>query len=286
MKKGGYFALLLTGLVMMGNDQVSQPYGYHEEQKIIKKRIRKKYPPRFGPVVGKFIQDVLYDAAMINYNLISWDSFKVITAVFPFFIGARMIDDRMHHIFYDPKHHRNINQMPLPSLCEGLAEFSIAAPIVFFGLQMFFSKSHEIRETNKVFLVGMPFVIWSKEIIKQFRFDACLRPWREEFSCKKRSFGGLPSGHLAETTYTAVLYGMRYGPRFGVPLGVLALGVGITFLSCNRHYASQMVAGAGVGAMYALAANKLINSNLEHNFDLGMKIDTAGNPTFSVSWRF
>lgn len=270
---------------MMGNNQAVQPPSY-QELSIVKKRMRKKYPPRFGPIVGNFVKDVFYDAIMINYNLFTWDSFKVITAVFPLFIGARMIDDRLHHWFYDPKHHRNINQMPLPGLCEGIAEFSIAAPIVFFGLQMFFSKDHEIRETNKVFLIGMPFVIWGKEIIKQFRFDACLRPWREEFSCKRRSFGGLPSGHLAETTYMAVLYGMRYGPTYGIPLGLLALGVGVTFLSCNRHYVSQMVAGAGFGAIYALAADKLINANLERDFDLGMQIDTAGNPSLSVSWRF
>jgi membrane-associated phospholipid phosphatase len=84
----------------------------------------------------------------------------------------------------------------------------------------------------------------------------------------------------------AVLYGMRYGPRYGVPLGLLALGVGATFLSCNRHYVSQMVAGAGFGAMYAIAANKLINENLARDFNLGMQIDHTGSPLLSISWRF
>ena len=55
-----------------------------------------------------------------------------------------------------------------------------------------------------------------------------------------------------------VLYGMRFGYQFAVPLGAVTAFVGTTFLACNRHYFSQLIAGAGFGAIYALAANKVI----------------------------
>jgi len=125
-----------------------------------------------------------------------------------------------------------------------------------------------------------------KKLIKKFKFDACLRPWNGKFDKNERSYGGLPSGHVAEATYTAVLYGMRFGYQLAVPLGAVTAFVGVTFLACNRHYFSQLIAGVGFGAMYALAANKVVDSRLQKDLSLAMSVNEQGGPSFGISYRF
>ena len=135
-------------------------------------------------------------------------------------------------------------------------------------------------------LLGIPFVIFGKDIIKTFDADFCLRPWHEDFcSTHKQAMGGFPSGHMAQATYIATLYGMKFGHQLAVPLAFFAAGLGIIFMNCNRHYLSQIVAGAGLGALYGVAASKVIDSKLADNVSLGICFDNGG-PAFKASYRF
>jgi len=86
----------------------------------------------------------------------------------------------------------------------------------------------------------------------------------------------------------AVLYGMRYGPTFAVPLGAVAGFVTCVFLSSNRHYLSQMVAGAGFGAIYAFSANTLINSKLakKHDVTMCLAANERGGPAMGLRFTF
>src|SRR3546814_2989372 len=43
--------------------------------------------------------------------------------------------------------------------------------------------------------------------------------------------------------YMTVLYGLRYGVKAAAPIGIFGTFLGVTFLNCNRHYLSQLVAG-------------------------------------------
>ncbi len=235
-------------------------------------------------MLGETITDAFGDVLELHKNLFSWDSFKIISSVFPLFIAARMIDEKLQRCFHDPDHHKNINQMP--GWCHDLAKTSIAVPLVLLGSAAFLSRDDEWRWTGQILLVGMPFVIWTKKLVKQMQFDVCLRPWHEKFSYEKRSFGGFPSGHMAQALYMAVLYGSRYGPRLAVPLGGLAAFIGVTFLTCNRHFLSQLVAGGAFGTLYALAASKIVDKKLTDRVKLGIAVDEVGRPTFSagVSW--
>lgn len=244
---------------------------------------RKKRMPCWGPRIGAFVSTTLKDVFVLQANLFSWDSLKTIIAVFPFFVGARMIDEKLHNCFYVRRHHRNVNQ--LPSWCEQVAEWSLAPPITFFGLQAFFAKDDEMRLTCQTFLIGMPFVVFANKLIKQLDFDACFRPWNQNFDCHQRALGGFPSGHLGEATYMAMLFGMRFGYRYAIPLSFLAAVIGVTFLNCNRHYASQMIAGAGFGALYALAADKLITSKLSDRISCSITFDRGG-PALAFSGSF
>ncbi len=238
-----------------------------------------------GQAVGGLITDAAKDVFVLHKNLFTWNTFKVISSVFPLFVGARMIDEKLQRCFYDSRFKKNINQMP--SWCHTVAKTSIAVPLVLLGSDLFFSKDKEKRWTAQIMLIGMPFVIWTKKLVKQMKFDACLRPWHEKLTCGKgRSFGGFPSGHMAQALYMAVLYGSRYGPRYAIPLSGIAAFIGVTFLTCNRHYMSQLIAGGAFGTIYALAASKLVEKKLTDNVKLGIAVDGDGHPTFSASVKW
>ncbi len=237
---------------------------------------------------GRVVTDLIRDVLILNKNLIAWDSFKVIAATFPLYVGSRLIDHNLQNCFYERKNHKNIHQ--LHPWCRVIAKNCLALPIVFLGSGAFWSKNDDFRETGRAFLLGVPFVIFGKNGIKQCEFDACKRPWNEYFSRTKQAFGGFPSGHMALITYATALYGMRFGPKLGVPLGALSLFLAGAFVNSNRHYLSQIVAGAGLGTMYALAASKLVDERLarlgKNNLQLGMGISPAGGPELHISYQF
>ncbi len=254
------------------------PYEYTNR---IRKRRKKG---RASQVLGEIASSVFQDILVLHKNLFTWNTFKIVSTVFPLFVGARMLDEKLQRCFYDASCHRNINQMP--SWCHDVAKVSIALPIVLLGSDALFAKDDDRRWTGQIFLLGIPFVIWTKKLVKQMKFEACLRPWHERFSCEDRSFGGFPSGHMAQALYMAVLYGTRYGPRYALPLGLLASFIGVTFVTCNRHYFSQVIAGSAFGTIYALAASKLVDTKLADKVNLGLGVDEVGNPTLSLSMRW
>lgn len=237
---------------------------------------------RFTHLLGEIASDMFW----INVGLFSWDTLKIFVTTMPFYVAARMTDDKLQNCFFDHCTKKNKNEPA--QWCKEAARLSIGIPITVLGLQSIFGRTEDMRVTSQVFLSGMPFVLLAKDIIKKLDFDVCKRPYHEKFAKEQRAFGGFPSGHLAEATYMAVLYGMRYGPNFAVPLGAIAGFVTCVFLSSNRHYLSQMIAGAGFGAMYAFSANTLINSKLakRHNVNMGMSRDNNGNPALSLSFDF
>ena len=174
----------------------------------------------------------------------------------------------------------------MPGWCQTASKASIGIPILLLGSDFFFSKDQDKRYTSQILLLGMPFVIWGKKVIKMMKFEDCRRPWNENFSCDERSYGGFPSGHTAQASYMAVLYGLRYGPRYAAPLGALTAFIGVNFVSCNRHYLSQVIGGAAFGTLYALAANQLVSRKMTNDIKLSMKVDGDGKPTFGMAARW
>lgn len=238
---------------------------------------------RITQMLGGFVEDVV----KINLGLFSWDSFKIFVTTAPFFVGARMIDEKLHNCFFDHKNKKNKNEPSQWS--KEIARLSIGVPIVLLGTQAFLSRNEDMQMTSQIFLTGMPFVLIAKDFFKtRLDYDICKRPFHEKFAKHQRKFGGFPSGHLAEATYTAVLYGMRYGSNYAVPLGSIAAFVSIIFLSSNRHYLSQMIAGAAFGAMYAVSANKLIDSKLakKRDLQLGLGTNDQGHPVMKLAMKF
>lgn len=220
---------------------------------------------------GNAIQDIIN----LHLNMISTETFIVIAATMSPYLISRQIDENIQCHFFSHTNHKNINQCP--HWCKSLVRFGIGVPIVAFGSQLFLSKDPEWRETAWMLLLGFPFVIFGKNIIKTFDADFCLRPWHEDF-CQnhKRGGGGFPSGHMAEASFIATLYGMRFGHKLAVPLTFFAAALGIIFINCNRHYLSQLIAGAGLGAIYGIAANKVIDHKLCQNWNMGLCVNRNG----------
>lgn len=231
-------------------------------------------------LVGQAVKDAFW----LNANLISADSFIVIAATLPVYLFTRVIDDHVQCHFFSHYNHKNINQFPC--WCHELARFSVGVPIAILGSLAFLSDNAEWAEAGWMLLVGLPFLVFGKDIIKKFDADFCLRPWHQDFlKDHKRSLGGFPSGHMAEAVFIATLYGLRFGPQLGVPLSFFAAALGIIFLNCNRHYASQIVAGAGLGVLYGVAANKVIDSKLGEEVSLNFCFDRGG-PALKACYRF
>src|SRR5690606_18644085 len=109
-----------------------------------------------------FLANLGYDAVMLFRNLFHWDSFKVVMTTFPFFIGARMLDEKLQNCFFDSD--RKKNRHCPARWCRELARVSIGVPIGLLGTQAFLSHDDNMRITSQVFLLGMPFVLFSKDI--------------------------------------------------------------------------------------------------------------------------
>lgn len=234
--------------------------------------------------IGQTISLIGCEIAGIFKNLLDWDSLKIAALTFPFFVGARILDDKLQRCFYDFDKHKNINNPP--GWCHDFAEWIVAVPMIFCGMEAVLARDDEFREACRTYFVGMPFVISGKDLIKSLQFDSCLRPWNQKFGCECRSSGGFPSGHVAEATYAAVVFGLRYGPAAAIPLGALAVSVGATFIACNRHYLSQLVAGAGLGAMFGVAAHKFIDEKMRLKYNMSVSVNNQGGPSFNFEYRF
>lgn len=264
-----------------------------EKQKPVKKKKctkRKKYVYLRTPECLKrkgpgFIWDLIKDAFFLNVNLFSWDTYKIVVGLFPVFIGARMIDRRLQDHFFSHESFKNCNQFP--HWCHEVVRFGLAIPIVALGSQAFLSHDPDWAITGRILLIGMPFVIFGKDLFKRIEVECSLRPWHDHF-CKdgKRHGGGFPSGHMAEIMYMTVLYGIRFGAKVAIPLSIYATVLGAIFINCNRHYLSQLVAGAALGAVYGCAASRLVDSKIANNVCIGLAADSQGAPSLNISYDF
>lgn len=231
-------------------------------------------------VLGRSIADIVE----LHYNLLSFDTFAVAAATFPPFIAARMVDERLQSHFYCREHHKNKCQ--LPRWCHTAGRFVIGVPVAFFLAQLLVSKNDELCVSSEVYLLSLPFLVFGKDILKNLRLECCLRPWCEHFSCEKRSGGGFPSGHIAEAVFAATFLGLRFGAKAAVPLGMAAAFIAVAFINCNRHYLSQVIAGAGLGVAYALSANKIVDARLADNLRLGFALCDSKKYGMQLTYQF
>lgn len=248
---------------------------------------KKMYAPlNHDSVIRDALKSLGSNALDLQRELIRWDSFKIVVGIFPFIVGARMIDDPINHCFINRAEHKDINQMD--EFFHQFAQYGFVFPVFMGASLSLAARDPDVRFTSRMFMTGFPFVYISKEIIKKFDSGKIvLRPWREGYSRCKRVSGGFPSGHLAMYTYAAVLYGKRFGWKYAVPLGALTALCGIAFLNCNRHYASQIVGGVGLGALWAYATDKVVSKRFNNDdFSMGVALNSYNKPALTLACSF
>ena len=91
---------------------------------------------------------------------------------------------------------------------------------------------------------------------------------------------------MATSVYMTVLYGMHGGYRFGIPLAIASLSTGAILVWANRHFVSQVIAGAAMGAVFAFASDKVVEYDLARDVECGISVDQAGHPAFKVGFAF
>jgi membrane-associated phospholipid phosphatase len=196
------------------------------------------------------------DFLTFQKNLFTVPTVEIIAIFTPFYTMARIFDKPLHKKFYCFPHHKNRHQMP-NGLYYSLEAALGTSIVVLMGLS-FIGQDSPRKRTAQLYTVTMPCLWILKIILKQIHFKGALRPPNGCFRrCKY--YGGFPSGHMFEMSYTAALFGTQLGPKYSVPLGILAGLIGLDFMNCNRHYLSQLVAGAGLGFIFASAANRALD---------------------------
>ncbi len=259
----------------------------HETKTLYIKNRLKSYQEkkiRGEKTVYDYFSGLFIDAFSFHKNLVSFDTLKVAAAIVPSFFLVRHYDDKIHSCFYNPSEHKNIHQ--LPGWTREVARVITGPTITFLALQGFLSKRAQDFYTAGAMVLGFPFLWYTNEFIKKIKMDCSLRPWNQHFSNYKRVSGGFPSGHTAKIVYLATLYGLQYGWRAGVPLSLIAAGIGGIFIGSNRHYASQIIAGVGIGAAYGIAAHKIVESKLSENIQVSITYNFSQGPGFKMCWQF
>lgn len=237
-----------------------------------------------APQIFDFLGEILFDAGSLVKNVFSVSTAQILTGFTPVYILTRMHDEKLQTNFYDASCHKNINQFP--KHCHSIAKYGVGVPMVALSSLAIFANDEDLRLTGRMFAIGLPFVHWGKDVLKQLRFKACLRPWHENFNRHHRSSGGFPSGHMANVVFMATLFGIRQGPAWGIPLGLFAGFVFADFINCNRHYLSQLIAGAGLGVIFAVAASKVVDKKLSERCSFSCGVDQQGAPSAQFCYRF
>jgi hypothetical protein len=196
------------------------------------------------------LSTAFHDLGQLTCHLWSVDSLLVMAPYAPFFGVTMSFDDKIHQHYYCARHHKNLH-----SHGKSLYEISDIVVGMTLGSLAACSFSHDecLQRTAQLYALSLPLTWGFKSLVKKIGWEGNCRPFNEWFE-QKKVYGGFPSGHMLEMTYATVLFGLRMGFGAFLPLAVNTSVVAISFLKYNRHYASQLVAGAAIGTAFGYAA--------------------------------
>jgi hypothetical protein len=197
-------------------------------------------------------------------DIFTKDTLKIMAALAPPYIIGRVVDKKVHRCFYCPRHHYNVKQ--LPRWCYHCANHGLTVELIALSALSFYPCNKKLQTTAQVFAISLPLTWVGKKVLKLFKTNACLRPRNQYFDPSKKAYGGCPSGHMMEAAYAATLFGLSMGLSWGIPLGIFAGGIFVNFASANRHFTSQLIAGAGLGIIYGVSALRVTQSFMDSRF--------------------
>lgn len=236
---------------------------------------------------AKHFNSFMRDFIDVNREVFaSTDTLKILTWVFPTYLIARFSDDAIHSSFYDAGLHKNVSQCS-DTFYKFTSAGTTALTIALLVSPLFKWINADVRRTSVMMNRGLLSIFIIRSISKySFKGRSCLRPWHQSFSCTQRAVGGFPSGHMAMAGYLTMLYGLEFGPSWGFPLSVFSALAFFASLNHNRHYASQLVAGLGLGVVYGYAAHKMLDYRYNEQFSVNLDFDTKLRPTVNLAYEF
>lgn len=235
--------------------------------------------------VTGYVRKIFVDTANIWHYVLSLDTMRLLLPIVPSYLMTRQFDTQVHKHFYDRATHTNKNQPK--GFIRDMGVDLLSIPFVALSLLGWFSTDAYMRREAQLFTTGLIWVWASKIFLKQIKTDHALRPWHENYSCEKRSYGGSPSGHLSTFTFLTSYWAFEWGLKWALPMGLFNLYVLGINVAVNHHYLSQVFAGASLGLIFGVAAH----SAFEHvKFDnnivnFGLDID-QGRPGIKLSYSF
>ena len=166
-----------------------------------------------------------------------------------------------------------------------MTEDWVAVPMLGIGFGLL-ATGEENRIIGRVFLAGLLSGELVKDVIKEcVTHEISYRPLNGDFT-RKTVCGGFPSGHMTAVAFSTIYLGLTKGASWAIPVGMYAGFVAGMLIVCNYHYASQVVAGTGLGALYAVAAYKVARQRLDDHWQLDAGVNAQGKPGLSVSYAF
>jgi hypothetical protein len=147
---------------------------------------------------------------------------------------------------------------------------TLAAPALTFaqGAIPGRDENETLRKIGDVLHIALPATAGATTVIKRdwdgaIQFGTVFGATVGTFSAAKAAIGkdrpdasdarSFPSGHTAMSFAGSTFMLRRYGKKVGIPLMFTAGFVGFTRVKGQKHYADDVVAGAGLGVLYNLA---------------------------------
>ncbi|MBY0110144.1 MAG: phosphatase PAP2 family protein [Candidatus Babeliaceae bacterium] len=236
-------------------------------------------------VLSFFMRHVIADMAYFNrYLFFTSDTYKILALSSPLYMLGRAVDKPIHNYFYDKKKHRNIHT--IAPVFEYAVDPLMGVSITTLILLQFLSGDAHTKKVSEVFFSALPFLWLYKDAIKLIPCKAALRPKNQYFFACKEYYGGFPSGHMWEAVFMAYLFAAELGINYAIPLGAFATLVAVQSVAINRHTASQVIAGAAMGIVFGVAAQKVVHRALHNTTSCGIILNKSGNITFTVEKKF
>ena len=243
-------------------------------------------PQKEGQYINCLIKNYALDLWDFTKGLFSSDTIIVAGIFIPTYFLSRLIDTRVHSHFYCSHHHHNISEChTFDVFCGSDVIFGLL--LTGLSLPAFISHNECLRTTSRIFLETIPFLLLAKKLLKKMRVSESVRPFCQWYH-KKKTFSGFPSGHLLTLVFTATLFGSQLGPRWAIPFALWSGITFIDFISSNRHYVSQMIAGAGFGLIFGLAASKVVDGYCvcKQNIEITASPTAHGGISCGISYSY
>lgn len=207
-------------------------------------------------------REILFDFIETNYYIFSKETVLIGAITAPLYFLTKKCDNHIHKCFYD--HNKHLNFYKTHRSAHKFAhygEYAIAGALSTLSM----CPEPRIQSTAKMLAIGFPYVYKLKLACrrKMPKLECFLRPKSEFFDKNSKFYNGFPSGHMTEIVYMLTLFGFSLGYKWAIPIGAYTAYVASDFLINNRHFASQLIAGIGIGATFGYASYKAVNNRVD-----------------------